>query len=178
MCVESRVHLVGASISIEKNFYRLSFTPPLSGSPYRSFIWDHTLPRDQQVRTSIATVAISSLANDRSDPARSGRKKKGDLARAGEKEARAGHGRSRGACQASRARESVVVAAKKQMQIAIAKGGRAYICARGRDGTRARESVVVAAKKQMQIAIAKGGRAYICARGRDGWQLAIDAKLF
>jgi hypothetical protein len=134
MCVESRVHLVGASISIEKNFYRLSFTPPLSGSPYRSFIWDHTLPRDQQVRTSIATVAISFLAIDRSDPARSGRKKKGDLARAGEKEARAGHGRSRGACQASRARESVVVAAKKQMQIAIAKGGRAYICARGRDG--------------------------------------------
>jgi hypothetical protein len=26
-----RVHLVGVSISIEKNFYRLPFTPPLSG---------------------------------------------------------------------------------------------------------------------------------------------------
>jgi hypothetical protein len=24
-------------ISFEKNFYRLPFTPPLSGSPYRSF---------------------------------------------------------------------------------------------------------------------------------------------
>jgi hypothetical protein len=37
-CVGSRVHLVGAFISFEKNFYRLPFTPPLSGSPYRSFI--------------------------------------------------------------------------------------------------------------------------------------------
>jgi hypothetical protein len=27
-CVGSRVHLVGASISFEKNFYQLSFTPP------------------------------------------------------------------------------------------------------------------------------------------------------
>jgi hypothetical protein len=27
-CVGSRVHLVGVSISIEKNFYRLPFTPP------------------------------------------------------------------------------------------------------------------------------------------------------
>jgi hypothetical protein len=36
-CVGNRVHLVGVSISIEKNFYRLPFTPPLSGSPYRSF---------------------------------------------------------------------------------------------------------------------------------------------
>jgi hypothetical protein len=27
-CVESRVHLVGVSISFEKNFYRLPFTPP------------------------------------------------------------------------------------------------------------------------------------------------------
>jgi hypothetical protein len=27
-CVGSRVHLVGASISFEKNFYRLTFTPP------------------------------------------------------------------------------------------------------------------------------------------------------
>jgi hypothetical protein len=36
-CVGSRFHLVGVSISFEKNFYRLPFTPPLSGSPYRSF---------------------------------------------------------------------------------------------------------------------------------------------
>jgi hypothetical protein len=36
-CVRSRVHLVGVSISFEKNFYQLPFTPPLSGSPYRSF---------------------------------------------------------------------------------------------------------------------------------------------
>jgi hypothetical protein len=35
-CVGSRVRLVGVSIPIEKNFYRLPFTP-LSGSPYRSF---------------------------------------------------------------------------------------------------------------------------------------------
>jgi hypothetical protein len=27
-CVGSHVHLVGVSISIEKNFYRLPFTPP------------------------------------------------------------------------------------------------------------------------------------------------------
>jgi hypothetical protein len=36
MCVGSRVHLVGASISFDKNFYRLSFTP-LSGSLFWSF---------------------------------------------------------------------------------------------------------------------------------------------
>jgi hypothetical protein len=35
-CVGSRVYLVGASISFEKNFYRLPFTPP-SGLPFRSF---------------------------------------------------------------------------------------------------------------------------------------------
>jgi hypothetical protein len=29
MCVGSLVHLVGASISFEKNFYRLPFTTPL-----------------------------------------------------------------------------------------------------------------------------------------------------
>jgi hypothetical protein len=28
LCVGSRVRLVGASISFEKNFYRLPFTPP------------------------------------------------------------------------------------------------------------------------------------------------------
>jgi hypothetical protein len=27
-CVASRVRLVGASLSLEKNFYRLPFTPP------------------------------------------------------------------------------------------------------------------------------------------------------
>jgi hypothetical protein len=36
-CVGSRVRLVGVSISFEKNFYRLPFTPLLSGSPYWSF---------------------------------------------------------------------------------------------------------------------------------------------
>jgi hypothetical protein len=36
-CVGSRVRLVGVSISFERSFYRLPFTPPLSGSPYRSF---------------------------------------------------------------------------------------------------------------------------------------------
>jgi hypothetical protein len=36
-CVGSRVHLVGVSISFEKNFYRLPFTLPLFGSQYRSF---------------------------------------------------------------------------------------------------------------------------------------------
>jgi hypothetical protein len=36
-CVGSRLRLVGVSISFEKNFYRLPFTPPLSGSPLRSF---------------------------------------------------------------------------------------------------------------------------------------------
>jgi hypothetical protein len=40
-CVGSRVRLVGVFISIGKNFYRLPFTPPLSGSPYRSFISAH-----------------------------------------------------------------------------------------------------------------------------------------
>jgi hypothetical protein len=38
-CVGSRIHLVGVSISFEKNFYRLPLTPPLSGSPFRSFKW-------------------------------------------------------------------------------------------------------------------------------------------
>jgi hypothetical protein len=36
-CVGRHVHLVGSSISFEKNFYRLPFSPPLSGSPFRSF---------------------------------------------------------------------------------------------------------------------------------------------
>jgi hypothetical protein len=30
-CVESGIRLVGVSISFEKNFYQLPFTPPLSG---------------------------------------------------------------------------------------------------------------------------------------------------
>jgi hypothetical protein len=38
MCVGSRVHLVGVSISFEKNFYQLPFTPTLSGLPYWSFM--------------------------------------------------------------------------------------------------------------------------------------------
>jgi hypothetical protein len=44
MCVRSRVHLVGVSISFEKSFYRLPFTPP-SGSPFRSFTRGQTGPR-------------------------------------------------------------------------------------------------------------------------------------
>jgi hypothetical protein len=36
-CVGSRVHLVRVSISFKKIFYRLPFTPALSGSPYWSF---------------------------------------------------------------------------------------------------------------------------------------------
>jgi hypothetical protein len=36
-CVGSHVRLIGVSISFKKNFYRLPFTPPLSGSPYWSF---------------------------------------------------------------------------------------------------------------------------------------------
>jgi hypothetical protein len=35
-CVGSRVHLVGASISFEKNFLSAPIHSPLSGSPYQS----------------------------------------------------------------------------------------------------------------------------------------------
>jgi hypothetical protein len=47
-CVGSRFHLVGASISFEKNFYRLPFTPPPSlvrrfgpsrGATYHAFLF-------------------------------------------------------------------------------------------------------------------------------------------
>jgi hypothetical protein len=51
-CVGSRVHLVGVSISCEKNFYRLPFTPPLSGSPYRSF----TISRGSPLAAATATT--------------------------------------------------------------------------------------------------------------------------
>jgi hypothetical protein len=50
-CVGSRVHLVGVSISIEKNFYQLPVTPPLSGSPYRSFKKAH---RDNKRSSGVA----------------------------------------------------------------------------------------------------------------------------
>jgi hypothetical protein len=53
-CVGSRVHLVGVSISFEKNFYRLPFTPPLSGSPYRSF----------SVEDEVAMERVDALAAD------------------------------------------------------------------------------------------------------------------
>jgi hypothetical protein len=33
-CFGYRVHLVGVASSFEKNFYRLSFTPPLSGRQF------------------------------------------------------------------------------------------------------------------------------------------------
>jgi hypothetical protein len=36
-CVGGLIRLVRVPISFEKKFYRLPFTPPLSGSPYRSF---------------------------------------------------------------------------------------------------------------------------------------------
>jgi hypothetical protein len=51
-CVGSRVHLVGVSISFEKNFYRLPFTPPISGSPYRSFN-----PHDRRHHDRLLAVA-------------------------------------------------------------------------------------------------------------------------
>jgi hypothetical protein len=35
--LEAEFIFVGASFSSEKNFYRLTFTPPLAGSSYRSF---------------------------------------------------------------------------------------------------------------------------------------------
>jgi hypothetical protein len=51
-CVGSRVHLVGVSISFEKNFYRLPFTPP-SGLPYRSFT-------NAAVKTIVGTTNVVS----------------------------------------------------------------------------------------------------------------------
>jgi hypothetical protein len=41
-CIGSRVHLVGAFISFEKNFYRLPFTPP----PLVRCIGPSILPRE------------------------------------------------------------------------------------------------------------------------------------
>jgi hypothetical protein len=55
-CVGSRVHLVGVSISFEKNFYRLPFTPPLSGSLYRSF---RTVREDFKIAQGSAGVPSS-----------------------------------------------------------------------------------------------------------------------
>jgi hypothetical protein len=55
-CVGSRVHLVGVTISFEKNFYRLPFTPPLSGSPYRSF--RHQLVNLLRAATVSAALAV------------------------------------------------------------------------------------------------------------------------
>jgi hypothetical protein len=52
-CVGSRVHFVGVSISFEKNFYRLPFTPPLSGSPYQSFKWYQSRFRSLLTLTSL-----------------------------------------------------------------------------------------------------------------------------
>jgi hypothetical protein len=54
-CVGSRVRLVGVLISIEKNFYRLPFTPPLSGSPYRSF----TVGLSRQLGSSTVAAKVS-----------------------------------------------------------------------------------------------------------------------
>jgi hypothetical protein len=47
-CVGSRVHLVGVSISFEKNFYRLPFTPPSLVrhiDPSHSFVLQEPSPR-------------------------------------------------------------------------------------------------------------------------------------
>jgi hypothetical protein len=56
-CVGSRVRLVGVFISFEKNFYRLPFTPPLSGSPYRSFKLAKQYPLDLLTRKPIWTAS-------------------------------------------------------------------------------------------------------------------------
>jgi hypothetical protein len=58
--VRSRLHLVGVSISSEKNFYRLPFTPPLSGSPYRSFTTQGTDPQPPQEQGSGASKSRGS----------------------------------------------------------------------------------------------------------------------
>jgi hypothetical protein len=52
-CVGSRVRLVGVSISFKKNFYRLPFTPPFSGLPYRSFKWYQSRFRSLLTLTSL-----------------------------------------------------------------------------------------------------------------------------
>jgi hypothetical protein len=57
-CVGSRVHLVGVSISFEKNFYRLPFTPPLSGSPYWSFI---SITTDEKIDAMIDAVKTTTI---------------------------------------------------------------------------------------------------------------------
>jgi hypothetical protein len=56
-CVGSRVRLAGVLISIEKNFYRLPFTPPLSGSPYRSFTELETAQRELEDVSKKAGIA-------------------------------------------------------------------------------------------------------------------------
>jgi hypothetical protein len=59
-CVGSRVRLVGVFISFEKNnFYQLPFTPPLSGSPYRSF----TMLEELGYLAISPTTMIVQLAN-------------------------------------------------------------------------------------------------------------------
>jgi hypothetical protein len=55
-CVGSCVRLVGVSIFFEKNFYWLPFTPPLSGSPYRSFSIQFKDFMDEQAKINKDTV--------------------------------------------------------------------------------------------------------------------------
>jgi hypothetical protein len=69
-CVGSRIHLVGVSISFEKNFYRLPFTPPLSGSPYRSFTRRPLGPADASgssrwLRRAAARAGAAALAKEK-----------------------------------------------------------------------------------------------------------------
>jgi hypothetical protein len=66
-CVGSRVHLVGASISFEKNFYRLPFTPHLSGSPCQSFKLD-TVTQSAKTTPSVNKSSLTSLRSSRSSP--------------------------------------------------------------------------------------------------------------
>jgi hypothetical protein len=52
--VGSRVHLVGASMSFEKNFYQLPFTPPtLVRRAFRVPVKDHVWFKDRWMVTSL-----------------------------------------------------------------------------------------------------------------------------
>jgi uncharacterized protein YktA (UPF0223 family) len=63
-CVGSCVHLVGVSISFEKNFYRLPFTPPSSGSPYRSFKGQTAEEFIEEIEKKVDTMIGESTMNE------------------------------------------------------------------------------------------------------------------